>query len=272
MKIIPLSLLLIIFILCSDKIFFWFRIPWKMLLRKQWHIACARLNMAGPWYGLCRGNVLSIGISNQISHRLPNVSYVELYKIYCESWYLCGEIIFYLVIVFSFWLFRCGLVGSGPDCELIEDLTLPYPACCPKIRCSKTSRESEDTKPNELHISSNNINLQLIWIITRIFTLLLWDKKKSRNVLAEEERRIFEIEVFRKLEDGVVIWEKDFIVGLLVSTLAELNFLVGVESPDVWRWDTEWDRFLFSPINNWLSISLSTSWKPFIVIIGTCNK
>jgi hypothetical protein len=54
----------------------------------------------------------------------------------------------------------CGLVGAGPDCELIEDLTLPYPACCPTIRCSKTSGESEDTKPNELHISSRPNDIQ----------------------------------------------------------------------------------------------------------------
>ena len=91
---IPIILLLIIFILCSDKIFFLIRISWKMLLRKQWHIACARLNMAGPWNGLCRGNVLSIGISRQIPRRLPNVSYVKFYKTYCESWYyifMCRE-------------------------------------------------------------------------------------------------------------------------------------------------------------------------------------
>ena len=73
---------------------------------------------------------------------------------------LCAEIIFDLVLVFSFGFLRCGLVGAGPDCELIEDLTLPYPACCPTIRCSKTSGESEDTRPDELHILSRPNNIQ----------------------------------------------------------------------------------------------------------------
>ena len=139
------------------------RIPWKMLLRKQWHIACTRLNMAGPWNGLCRGNVLSIGISKQISHRLPDVSYVKLYKTHYESYvylvFICTDFIRFSNFFPSGFL-RCGLVGSGPNCELIEDLTLPYPACCPTIRCATTSLESEDTKPNELHILSRPNNIQ----------------------------------------------------------------------------------------------------------------
>ena len=99
--------------------------------------------------------MLSIGISKQISHRLPNVSNAKLYKNYFELYLvLYAHIIFDLVIIFHSGFLRCGLVGSGPNCELIEDLTLPYPACCPTIRCSTISEESEETKPNELLILS----------------------------------------------------------------------------------------------------------------------
>jgi len=30
----------------------------------------------------------------------------------------------------------CGSIMADPDCELVEDLTLPYPSCCPSIYCS----------------------------------------------------------------------------------------------------------------------------------------
>lgn len=31
--------------------------------------------------------------------------------------------------------YRCGQVAAEPPCYVSEDLSLPYPACCPKAFC-----------------------------------------------------------------------------------------------------------------------------------------
>lgn len=30
---------------------------------------------------------------------------------------------------------RCGPVAAGPGCKPVQDLSLPYPSCCPIISC-----------------------------------------------------------------------------------------------------------------------------------------
>jgi len=58
----------------------------------------------------------------------------------------------------------CGLVSVDPGCELIEDLTVPYPACCPQIRCDSRLREhvinfdTFDSPPQTSYEESNEIH------------------------------------------------------------------------------------------------------------------
>lgn len=32
----------------------------------------------------------------------------------------------------------CGIVVGGPGCETVQDLSLPYPSCCPTLSCPNT--------------------------------------------------------------------------------------------------------------------------------------
>ena len=64
-------------------------------------------------------------------------------------------------------------------------------------------------------------------------------EKRERNVLAEEQRWIFEIEALRKFDDNALIREMGARFPLTVLTLLRLNFLVGDESPEVWTLWTE---------------------------------
>ncbi|KAL0829363.1 hypothetical protein ABMA28_004141 [Loxostege sticticalis] len=39
----------------------------------------------------------------------------------------------------------CGLVGAGPGCHVTEeDLTKPYPDCCPGVKCDEDNRVHKD--------------------------------------------------------------------------------------------------------------------------------
>jgi len=37
----------------------------------------------------------------------------------------------------------CGLVSADPGCDIVEDLSLPYPSCCPTIRCDTPALDYE---------------------------------------------------------------------------------------------------------------------------------
>lgn len=42
----------------------------------------------------------------------------------------------YLLIIST--KFRCGKIATDPPCHIVDgDLTLPYPECCPQVKCDE---------------------------------------------------------------------------------------------------------------------------------------
>ena len=58
---------------------------------------------------------------------------------------------------------RCGLISVDPGCELLQDLALPYPSCCPRMRCNLPldydimNDKSDNMQSEEMEGASNEI-------------------------------------------------------------------------------------------------------------------
>ncbi|KAK3884993.1 hypothetical protein Pcinc_010836 [Petrolisthes cinctipes] len=71
--------------------------------------------------GLCLGRSTGTILAEGSKKALPNCQEVSCYK--RDD----GEMILQST--------SCGVTSAGPGCRLIEDSTLNYPGCCPRITC-----------------------------------------------------------------------------------------------------------------------------------------
>ncbi|KAK4317381.1 hypothetical protein Pmani_011543 [Petrolisthes manimaculis] len=71
--------------------------------------------------GLCLGRSSGTILAEGSKKVLPNCQEVRCYK------QDDGEMILQTT--------SCGVATAGRGCKLIEDLTLDYPGCCPRITC-----------------------------------------------------------------------------------------------------------------------------------------
>ena len=61
-------------------------------------------------------------------------------------------------IIFLILYDRCGLVSADPGCDIVQDSSLPYPSCCPTIRCDAPVLQYDSVDYDAMFLPSNNIN------------------------------------------------------------------------------------------------------------------
>ena len=72
----------------------------------------------------------------------------------------CGKYDSRLFLYFA----TCGTVDGPPHCELISDLSRPYPQCCPEPKCPEKMDSSENVK-SLYDVSSENFESDDINVI-----------------------------------------------------------------------------------------------------------
>merc|ERR1711963_1012976 len=101
----------------------------------------------------------------------------------------------------------CGLVSAEPGCKIVSDSSLPYPSCCPTIRCDSPilNYDSVDYEPFDLHstnIASDELNEIDDWRssddVSQIgsipsSSLSFEDQEKIVEELAKQPSKLFDI-------------------------------------------------------------------------------